>query len=138
MTPPKAARRDGGPRLQHIQIGDIAHTEVVTANVAGTKAFYERTFGWKFQNLGPDMGNYEMATLPNGMTYGLRAPQPGNAGDKPGVVNYTLVPDVKKAVADAKKHGAQVMLEPQEVPGKGWFAICLVQGTPHGVWQVMP
>jgi len=117
-----------------VQKHDVAHTEVVTNDVEGTQKFYEKLYGWKFQDLGADMGNYRMGTLPGGATCGIRAPQ--ESAEKPGLINYILVTDVGKTLTEAKRLGAKVVVEPQEVPGMGWFAVFDVHGVPNGVWQV--
>ena len=119
--------------MTHIHTNDLSHFEVITNDVDGTKTFYEKAFGWKFQTFGPEFNNYVMGNLPNGTTCGIRTPE--NAEEKPGMLNYVLVKDVQQAVKDAKSLGAQVIAEPMEIPGMGWMAVYLVHGVPNAVWQ---
>lgn len=120
--------------MTHIHTHDLTHFEVITTDVEGTRTFYEKAFGWKFQTFGPDLGNYVMGELPNGTTCGIRPPETAQS-EQPGILNYVLVKDVKQAVKDAKGLGAKVIAEPMEVPGMGWLAVYLVHGVPNAVWQ---
>lgn len=119
-------------RMTHIHTHDLTHFEVITTDVEGTKSFYAKAFGWKFQTFGPEMGNYVMGNLPNGTTCGIRVP---DAGEKPGILNYVLVKDINAAVKDAKALGATIVAEPSEIPGMGWMAVYLVGGVPNAIWQ---
>lgn len=120
--------------MTHIHTHDLTHFEVITTDVDGTRKFYEKAFGWKFQTFGPEFGNYVMGELPNGTTCGIRLPEAAQ-GEQPGILNYVLVKDVKQAVKDAKGLGAKVVAEPMEVPGMGWLAVYLVHGVPNAVWE---
>jgi len=48
---------------------------------------------------------------------------------------YTLVTDIKAAVAAAEAAGAPVAMNPMEIPGEGMFAIVINGGIECGFWQ---
>ena len=56
--------------------GSVAHLEIRSTDPEKTKAFYNRVFGWKFQDM-PAM-NYTMWEAPSGMGGGLKARKPAS------------------------------------------------------------
>ena len=55
--------------------------------------------------------------------------------EKPVVRPYLLVDDIHAAVKAAEAQGAEVAIPPMELPGQGTFAIYLLGGIDHGLWQ---
>jgi uncharacterized protein len=84
----------------------------------------------------PDVGldNARTATLAGGGLVGVRAPL--RATEEPVVRPYWLVDDIVAAVAAAVQAGAEVAHPPMEIPGHGTFAIYLLGGNDHGLWQL--
>ncbi|MFT6042533.1 MAG: putative enzyme related to lactoylglutathione lyase, partial [Gammaproteobacteria bacterium] len=97
------------------------------------KNYYASAFGWQFQEA-PELGGALVASLPGGSLCGIREPM--HAAEKPLVRTYLRVADIRAAVADAKRLGAEVMLEHMEIPGRGQIAIFGIGGIEQGVWQV--
>jgi predicted enzyme related to lactoylglutathione lyase len=48
--------------------GKIDYIEFPATDVAKTKAFYERVFGWKFTDYGPDYTSFEDGRIAGGFT----------------------------------------------------------------------
>jgi hypothetical protein len=48
---------------------------------------------------------------------------------------YWLVDDIEAAVAAVVKAGGEIAHPPMEIPGHGIFAIYLLGGIDHGLWQ---
>lgn len=46
------------------------------------------------------------------------------------------VADINRAVEQAAALGAEIALEPVEIPGRGRIAIYFVGGIEQGLWQV--
>jgi predicted enzyme related to lactoylglutathione lyase len=92
--------------------------------------FYQSAFGWKTQVLGPEMGNYVLATtatedvksqgaVRGAINGGFFAHDPAKPGQVPSVV--IGVQDVTKSMAAVKKAGGEVLGEPMEIPGVGQY-----------------
>src|SRR5215813_7092562 len=45
-----------------IRMSPVVHFEMPAEDTSRMASFYERTFGWKTQMLGPDMGDYVLVT----------------------------------------------------------------------------
>lgn len=56
--------------------------------------------------------------------------------EAPVVRPYVLVDDIAAAVKAAEAAGATVALPPMEIPGQGTFAIYILGGIEHGLWQL--
>ena len=115
----------------------VVHFELPAENRDRMRAFYETAFGWQTRELGPEMGNYVLATTTetdeNRM---VKTPGTINGGfyDKSnqGQVNARLtvqVPDIKEAMKKITDAGGKViggMRNPggyDEIPGVGLYAM---------------
>jgi hypothetical protein len=49
---------------------------------------------------------------------------------------YWLVDDIDAAVAAVVQAGGQIAHPPMEIPGHGTFAIYVLGGNDHGLWQL--
>lgn len=112
----------------------IHYLEVVAADVEAVCAAYAAVYGVAFGPPEPALGNARTALLPDGVTVGVRGQL--IAEEEPVVRPYWLVEDIEAAVAAATAHGAEVAHPPLEIPGKGTFAIYLLGGVHHGLWQL--
>ncbi len=113
--------------------GDICHTEIITKNVDAAKDFYQNSFGWKMNVMGPEMNNYVMFETPNGSTGGIRTPM---EGEQPGVLSYILVDDIDAETNRITKAGAKVVMPKTEVPGMGFMVVAVTPaGIATGIWQ---
>ena len=109
------------------------YLEVVATDALAARDYYTEAHGWHFQEA-PELGGAWIADMPGGSLCGIREPM--HASEKPVVRTYLRVADVRAAVADAKRHGAEIMLEHMDIPGRGQIAIFGIGGIEQGVWQV--
>jgi uncharacterized protein len=113
----------------------FVHVELNTDDVGKAKQFYKKMFKWKLEDM--KMGP--------GMTYTMVRPDKGTGGgmmkkpmpEAPTMwLPYVEVDSVSTTIGKARKLGAQIMIDEQEIPGAGSFGIFLdPTGAPLGVWQ---
>ncbi len=111
----------------------VHYLEVVTLDVDGVRAAYASQ-GAEFGDPVAELGNASTAALADGSLVGIRAPL--RESEQPVVRPYWLVQDIEAAVAAVQEAGGTVALPPMEMPGRGRFAICLLGGNDHGLWQL--
>src|SRR4051812_23248317 len=99
------------------------------------RKFYNSLFGWKIKAF-PDMSDYWHIDTsgpdasPDGGLMKRKCPE------HKGIMNYVLVDSVDKAAARVQKLGGQICKEKTEVPGMGWFVICLdPEGNGFALWE---
>ena len=112
----------------------IGYLEIVTKDVNGVCAAYAAAHKVQFGKPVAELGNARTATLADGGLVGVRAPL--RANEEPVVRPYWLVDDINAAVAAVVQAGGQVAHEPLEIPGRGKFAIYVLGGNDHGLWQL--
>jgi len=112
----------------------IYYLEVVTPEVDEVCAVYAAANGLEFGDPVPGLGNARTASLAGGGLVGVRAPL--RPDEEPVVRPYWLVDDIEAAVAAAEEAGAVIAHPPLEIPGYGTFAIYIVGGVQHGLWQL--
>lgn len=111
----------------------IHYLEIVTPRVDETCAALASAHGVVFGEPVAGLGNARTANLRDGGRIGVRGPL--RADEAPVVRPYVLVKDIQAAVRAAEAAGAQVAVPPMEIPGQGTFAIYLLGGIDHGLWQ---
>ena len=129
--PSRPPRRAAAPRTRH---GVITHTELASADPAGTRAWCETVLGWTFGEPVPtEAGPYHMWRFANGTGGGIRAHHPPEV---PGSIPYCEVEDIQGIFSRALAAGATTMMPPAELPGgMGWIAIVAAPGgVPIGFW----
>lgn len=116
---------------------DVALTarylEIVTPEVHATCETYSRHHGVTFGEPVPELGNARVARLRGGGRIAVRAPLASH--ESPVVRPYMLVADIESAVEQAAAAGAEIAHPPLEIPGHGTFAIYILGGIQHGLWQ---
>lgn len=114
----------------------VVHFELPAENRERVRKFYEQAFGWKMNQLGPEMGNYILAStvetdenqMPtkvgaiNGGIYEKSKPEDG--------ARLTIdVQDIKEALKKIEEAGGKVIggmqnpPEPDNIPGVGIYAL---------------
>ncbi len=111
----------------------VEYLEIVTPDVDATCAMFEKIHGVAFAKADPAIGNARTADLKNGGRIGVRAPM--HDAETPVVRPYLRVKDAEAAVASATEAGAEIMMGVTEIPGEGKFAIFMLGGIQHAVWQ---
>jgi uncharacterized protein len=133
----------------------VVHFEMGYEDRARMVKFYETAFGWKTQDMGPDMGNYVVAhtaeTDENGMVQTKGAINGGfyqktddPVSQAPSVV--VSVDDITTAIQAVKDGGGKILggmdqkgertLEPQMIPGVGlWISALDTEGNRFSILQ---
>lgn len=105
----------------------VIHFEIQADDVNRAKAFYEKAFGWKVEQMmtkeqgGMDYWGLTTGEGTPGINGGLY--QRPAEGDKFYLYDCTIeVPDLDKAMEAVKANGGTITREKMEIPGVGWFA----------------
>lgn len=111
-----------------MSINPVIHFEMPAEDRQRVSTFYSRVFGWQMQQMGAAMNNYIVATTTDSDDKGPKQPGAINGGFFPKSDKTALVPSVVIAVDDLKAHiekvkqaGGQILEEPVEIPGVGWY-----------------
>jgi len=114
----------------------ISHFEWRSRDAARLASFYGEVFGWKFQEMMPgyamaSTGNEEIGTGIMQLKLDDQTP--------PGTTGYLSVDDLSESEAKVIANGGKVMMSKGEVPGMGWFSVCMdPDGNSVGLWQPLP
>jgi uncharacterized protein len=117
--------------------------------------FYETAFGWKTQQMGPEVSNYvvaqttdtdeqDMVKTPGNINGGFYAKSDSPDSHTPSVV--ISVDDINQAIEEVKKAGGKILggmsekrehtMEPQMIPGVGlWISIEDTEGNRVSILQ---
>ena len=113
---------------------NIHYLEVITTDLSATCGMLSSVHNVTFSQPEAMLGNARTADLPDGGRIGVRLPMAEH--EDPIVRPYLRVDVIADAVEGARKAGAQIAMEPTELPGLGQFAIVILAGVQHGFWQV--
>lgn len=108
---------------------EICHVEIPSTDIAKSKEFYEKLFGWKVELL-PEM-NYALWTPPEGPGGGFNDVKEPCTCAESGVVVYILVESVDEKVKEVESAGGKIVKPKTAVTDMGWYAI--FQDTADGV-----
>jgi len=111
----------------------VHYLEVVSNDVDGLTALYQRMHGLSFGAPDPDLGQARVATRPDGTLVGIRKPLA--AHEQPVMRTYLEVEDIQQAVKEAEDCGATVAYPPTRQGQRGTFAIVYHGDVQHGLWQ---
>lgn len=125
----------------------VVHFEMPYRDSERAVRFYAQAFGWQMEKLGPEMGDYVLATTAtadakpgapagaiNGGLFPFRADWPAQ---HPAVV--IGVADMRAAMARVTTAGGQVLGEPMTIPGVGdYVAFTDTEGNRHAMLQPLP
>lgn len=114
-------------------MSSVEYLEIVTTEVESTCNALSKLQDLSFGEPVAELGNARIAALPGGGRVGVRAPMADH--DKPIVRPYFLVEDIDAKVEAMKELGAEIAMPGTEIPGQGKFAIYMLGGTQHGIWQ---
>ncbi len=112
----------------------IQYLEIVTTDVDGVCATYEKLHGATFSAPVAALGGARTAKLAGGGQIGVRAPM--SDVEEPVVRPYILVDDIEAATNAAVASGAEIAHPPLEIPGQGTFSIFIQGGNHHALWQL--
>lgn len=107
----------------------VVHFELPAENRKRMSEFYAQAFGWQTQQLGPEYGEYVIATTTESDKSGPKRPGAINGGfyqkrkDMPAQYPSIViaVDDIKAAMKKVGEAGGKVIGEPMEIPGVGKY-----------------
>jgi len=105
----------------------IDYIEMPATDIAATRRFYEKAFGWKFTDYGPGYTSFEDGRMAGGFTT-ERAPSLGGAL----VVLFTL--DIGEAERRVQAAGGNVVKPTFSFPGGRRFHFTDPSGNELAVW----
>lgn len=125
----------------------VVHFEMPYRDRDRAARFYAEAFGWKMEKLGPEMGNYVVATTAehdakpgtpagaiNGGLFEFKADWPAQY---PSVV--IAVEDLAAAMARVSRAGGEVLGEPMTIPGIGdYVAFFDTERNRHSMLKPVP
>ncbi|HKW58236.1 MAG TPA: VOC family protein [Candidatus Dormibacteraeota bacterium] len=119
-------------------MGRVSHFEITADDPKRAAAFYEKAFGWKFQDWGGPF-TYLLATTGDKNDVGIDGAIMDRTDHKQAVIN-TISVDKWEAGAEAvKTAGGHVLQEKTAVPGQGYFAYCKdTEGNIFGIFENDP
>ena len=134
--PERPARdvRESAQEFKEENAVNVHYLEIVTPEVDATCDALEKVQGVSFGEPIAELGHARTATLDSGGRIGVRAPM--RETEEPVVRPYVLVNDIGAAVDAAKAAGGEIAMPPTEIPGLGRFAIYILGGIQHGLWQL--
>ncbi len=130
----EASSNRGGEKKAGEKAVKVHYLEIVTPSVNETCAALEKMHGVTFGQPVAELGSARTAELRGGGRLGVRAPM--RQTEEPVVRPYVLVDDIEAAVKAAEAAGAQTAMLPTRIPGHGTFAIYVLGGIDHGLWQL--
>ncbi|MEM7482197.1 MAG: VOC family protein [Acidobacteriota bacterium] len=111
----------------------IQYTELHTPDTAAATTFYTELFGWQPKVSETPVGPYTEISNGDGPIGGIFSRPEGG---EPHWLIYVNTDDVESSVAHARKLGASILQDKQEVPEMGWYAILEdPQGAVFALWQ---
>jgi len=107
----------------------VVHFELPYKVAVRAVGFYEQVFGWKTQQLGPEMNDYILVATtetdaipgkPAGAIDGGMFPVKPDWPDQfPSLV--IGIDNVQETIEKIKEHGGEVLGEPMDIPGTGLY-----------------
>ncbi len=108
----------------------VVHFKMPAEERTRMRKFYENTFGWKTEQLGPEMGDYVLVvTTETDKSRHPKAPGSINGGFYPKKEDWPAqypsvviaVDDVKASMKKVEAAGGKVLGEPMEIPEYGLY-----------------
>lgn len=113
--------------------GKVVWNDLFTNDVAAARKFYGGMFGWTFQPIAVDGGEYLVAMIGPRPVAGIIRPDKRLSGAAEWV-QYFSVPDVDAAAARIGAAGGSLKLEPEDLPHRGRIALAEdPEGAPFGI-----
>ncbi len=117
--------------------GRIDYIEFPAVDVARTKAFYERAFGWKLTDYGPDYTSFEDGRITGGFR-GPEADDPGAHVPKPtrdGALVVIYAVDLESMYRKVVDAGGRIVRNTFPFPGGRRFHFSDPSGNHLAVWS---
>ncbi len=112
------------PASKEHHVGKLIFIELVTPDLAASKKFYSRLFGWTFHDIRAGGIEYAEALLDGRPVAGLiHKNLPAGEHRQPVWLSFFAVGDVDVSKKVAVKNGAKVLFEPHSIPDRGREAV---------------
>ncbi len=111
----------------------VHYLEVVTNEIDATCALYGALWGVTFGEAVAELGQARTARHSDGTVIGVRKPMAEH--EAPIIRSYVSVDDIAAAAKAAEEQGATIAYPPTEQGEHGTFAIVILDGVQHGLWQ---
>lgn len=122
--------------------GDFVWYELLTADIAGAKTFYDAVVGWNIADKSDFPNDYRMIGRSDGKFAGGAmqiSDDMKQHGARPTWLGYILVADVDASVAAIAAQGGQVHMPAFDIPGVGRVAMVTdPQGAPFYIMKPLP
>jgi predicted enzyme related to lactoylglutathione lyase len=130
------------------EMNPVVHFEMPAENRKRMAEFYMNVFGWRIQQLGPEMGDYMVVSTTETDEKG-HPQKPGMIGggfyQKTDDVNLhhpsvvVAVDDINRSIQKVKKAGGKVLGEAMEIPGIGMYVSFIdTEGNRNSMLQPSP
>ncbi len=106
----------------------IDYIEFGATDIAATQAFYERAFGWRFTDYGPDYTSFEDGRMTGGFARTERV-------QRGGVLIVLFALDLGDAEARVRAAGGEIARPAFEFPGGYRFHFTDPSGNELAVWS---
>jgi hypothetical protein len=113
------AQTDHDLRVDYVEFG--------ATDIEGTRRFYERVFGWRFEDYGPDYTSFQDGRLSGGFTRDAQV-RPAN----PLIVIYAA--RLEEVEAKIRSEGGHIVRPAYEFPGGRRFHFTDPSGNELAVW----
>ena len=118
--------------------GDLTHLEIPADDPDRARDFYQRLFGWSFQEM-PGYAGYHLFTTPVGEEGmgGAIGKRGESAPEK--LRPYVWVDSIDATLPLVEESGGTVVEAKAEVPGQGWYAVLAdTEGNEVALWETTP
>lgn len=125
----------------------VVHFEMPYDSAERVAKFYQSVFGWQMQNMGPNMGDYVLATTTETGQTGPKKPGAINGGFFPKKPDWPMqhpsvvvsVDNIHQAIQKVADAGGQVLGQPMEIPGVGQYvSFADTEGNRASILQPIP
>jgi uncharacterized protein len=94
-------------------------TELSTPDPEAAQSFLAAVFGWTFENMPMEGGDYAVASVHDHGVGGVRAPRPGEDAGAPHWHTYVAVEDADELARRVEAAGGSLLMDPLDMPGVG-------------------
>ena len=116
--------------------GTPAWTDLVTPDLAASKAFYGGLFGWEFTESGPEQGFYVQGHIGGRPVAGLGEGPPDQPSTSAAWTTYLAVDDVDAMTLRVTEAGGTALMPAIEIGDFGRMAVVAdPAGAVFGLWQ---
>lgn len=115
--------------------GAFGWFELMTTDVEGAKAFYEKLFGWEYETVPMQYGDYTVVKVDGDAVAGIMDMPEECKGMSPGWDIYITVSDVDAVAQEVTASGGKILKPVFPIPGVGKF--CVLQDPQGAVMCAM-